>query len=193
MPILSVEIRDVAERHLGTLIEILSPANKTGKGADEYAERRLEILNTRTHLLEIDLLRRGQRIELFDEPPPAAFYVYLGRVQRRPRIQVWPIPLFIPLPAVPVPLLPPDPDISLDLQAAVDACFELVGRLRTLAGLQRPTTAAGIERGGCGMGGGAIENNRGHCKIDPGAILCSGEAVLLWRIRERPTYRRGVD
>ena len=43
-----------------------------------------------------------------------------------------PIPLQVPLPSVPVPLLPPDPDVSLDLQEAVDACFDLVGYERLL-------------------------------------------------------------
>jgi hypothetical protein len=33
---------------------------------------------------------------------------------------------------VPVPLLPPDEDVPLDLQAAVNACFDLVGYERLL-------------------------------------------------------------
>ena len=37
-----------------------------------------------------------------------------------------------PLPVVPVPLLPPDPDVPLDMQAAVRACFDLVGYERLL-------------------------------------------------------------
>ncbi len=41
--------------------------------------------------------------------------------------QVWPLPLRAPLPVVPVPLLPPDPDVPLEMQAAVQACFDLVG------------------------------------------------------------------
>ena len=36
------------------------------------------------------------------------------------------------LPVVPVPLLPPDADVPLDLQAAVDACFALVGYERLI-------------------------------------------------------------
>lgn len=132
VPVLSVEIRDVAERRLVTIIEILSPVNKRGEGAREYADRRMELLETRTHLLEIDLLRRGVRIQLLGEPPPAPYYVYLSRWQRRPYTQIWPIPLRESLPTVPVPLLPPDPDVALDLQTAVDACFELVGYERLL-------------------------------------------------------------
>jgi len=33
---------------------------------------------------------------------------------------------------VPVPLLPPDPDVSLELQVAVQACFDLVHYERLL-------------------------------------------------------------
>lgn len=84
------------------------------------------------HLLEIDLLRGGTRIQLVAEPPPAAYYVYLSHIERRPMTQVWPIPLRERLPVVPVPLLPPDPDVMLDLQAAVDACFALVRYERLL-------------------------------------------------------------
>jgi hypothetical protein len=138
VPILSLEIRDVADRRLVTIIEILSPVNKYGEGVRDYAERRTEILQTATHLLEIDLLRAGHRICLAGEPPPAPYYVYLSRVQRRPWTQIWPLPLRQPLPTVPVPLLPPDPDVPLDLQAAVDACFALVGYERLLDYRQPP-------------------------------------------------------
>lgn len=131
-PQLSVEIRDVAERRQVTLIEILSPVNKRGQGAQEYLDRRSELMQTATHLLEIDLLTAGYRIPLLGELPPAPYYVFLSRYDRRPRTQVWAVPLQDPLPCVPAPLLPPDPDVALDLQAAVDACFALVGYERLL-------------------------------------------------------------
>ncbi|MGH2351102.1 MAG: DUF4058 family protein [Chloroflexota bacterium] len=85
-----------------------------------------------THLLEIDLLRQGTRITLHGDPPPAPYYVYLSRAQRRPLTAVWPVGLRELLPTVPVPLLPPDPDMPLDLQAAVTDCFDLVGYERLL-------------------------------------------------------------
>jgi hypothetical protein len=85
-----------------------------------------------THLLELDLLRQGSRL-LFEEPlPPAQYYVYLSRAQSRPLTQVWAVGLRGRLPTVPVPLLSPDPDVSLDIQAAVKACFDLVGYERLL-------------------------------------------------------------
>ncbi|RIK43680.1 MAG: hypothetical protein DCC55_04925 [Chloroflexi bacterium] len=127
VPVTSIHIRDVAERRLVTLIEILSPVNKRGTGVDEYFQRRTELMRTGTHILEIDLLVQGQRIQLEGEPPPAPYYVYLSRADRRPITEVWAISLQNRLPIVPVPLLAPDPDVPLDLQAAVDACFQLVG------------------------------------------------------------------
>jgi hypothetical protein len=126
VPLLSVEIRDIAERRLVTLIELISPANRVGAGAREYADRRTELLRTQTHLLEIDLVRRGERIPLEGEPPLAPYYAYLSRAERRPLTAVWPIALQDRLPVLPLPLLAPDPDVRLDLQSAVDECFALV-------------------------------------------------------------------
>lgn len=137
-PQLGIEIRDVAQRRLIAVVEILSPANKYGEGAREYLDRRSELLRTEVHLLEIDLLRQGTRIPLVGAVPAAAYYVYLSRWQRRPYTQVWAVDLRIPLPVVPVPLLPSDPDVPLNLQAAVDACFALVGYERLIDYTQPP-------------------------------------------------------
>jgi hypothetical protein len=132
VPIPSVEIRDVANRTLVTAIEILSPVNKHAQGVRDYNQKRTELLKTRTHLLEIDLLRGGERIELLGELPNAPYFVFLSRWQRRPVTEVYAVQLRQPLPRIPVPLLPPDPDVVLDLQATVDACFRLVGYERLL-------------------------------------------------------------
>jgi len=140
VPHLSIEIRDVAHRLLVTVIEILSPINKRSEGARDYDARRTELLSTRTHLLEIDLLRRGTRIQLDGEPPSAPYYIYLSRWQRRPLTQVWLLPLHAPLPTVPVPLVPPDPEVPLDMQAAVQACFDLVGYERLFDYTSPPPT-----------------------------------------------------
>lgn len=139
IPLVSIEIRDIAERRLITVIEILSPVNKRGKGYDEYCEKRANVLQTATHLLEIDLLRGGKRITLIGgKLPPGSYYIFLSRFNRRPLTEVWAISLRDVLPTIPVPLLPPDPDIPLDLQAAVKACFNLVGYQRLLDYNQPP-------------------------------------------------------
>jgi len=140
VPIPSIEIRDVANRSLVTVIEILSPVNKRGLGAREYNLRRSEMLKTRTHLLEIDLLRAGERIDLIGKLPPGDYYAFLSRWQRHPITSVYAMSLRQRLRAVPVPLLPPDPDVVLDLQAAVNACFALVGYERLLDYTSAPPT-----------------------------------------------------
>ena len=132
IPQLSIEIRDVAQRRLIAIIEILSPANKYGEGAREYLERRGELLRADVHLLEIDLLRQGTRIPLAGPVPPASYYVYLSRAQRRPYTQVWAVALQSALPTVPLPLVPPDPEAPLDFQATVADCFDLVGYERLI-------------------------------------------------------------
>ena len=64
--------------------------------------------------------------------PRAPYFVFLSRWTRRPKTEIYPIQLRTRLPVVPVPLLLPDPDVPLDLQAALDACFDLVGYERLL-------------------------------------------------------------
>ncbi|MCI0399494.1 MAG: DUF4058 family protein [Chloroflexi bacterium] len=89
-------------------------------------------MQTQTHLLEIDLIRRGERFPLEGQLPAASYYVFLSRFTRRPVTEVWAISLREPFPVVPVLLLPPDEDVPLDLQAAVNSCFNLVGYERLL-------------------------------------------------------------
>lgn len=132
VPQLRVEIRDVAQRRLVTVIEILSRANKIGAGARQYVEKREDLLATEVHLLEIDLLRAGSRLPLSGLTTNADYYVYLNRATRRWRTSVWAMVLPDRLPIVPVPLLDPDPDVKLDLQSALDSSFTLVGYERLI-------------------------------------------------------------
>lgn len=132
VPLMGVEIRELANRRLVTMIEIFAHVNKHDQGARDYEQRRMEILHTRPHLLEIDLLRQGNRILLGGDLPPAHYYIYLSRWQRRPFTQVWAMSLRKQLPTVPVPLLEPDVDVPLDLQAAFTAAFDDGGYARLL-------------------------------------------------------------
>jgi hypothetical protein len=121
----TIEIR-TAEQQLVTVIEILSPVNKRS-GHDaylEYRRKRRDLFRSGTHLIEIDLLRAGERLELDSPVPPAPYYVILSRVERHPTVEVWPIQLWDRLPVLPVPLLEPDPDATLDLAAAVSEVYE---------------------------------------------------------------------
>ena len=58
-----VEVRDPSRgHHLITLIEIVSPANKSpGPDRDAYLQKQAEVLGSDANLIEIDLLRDGKR------------------------------------------------------------------------------------------------------------------------------------
>jgi hypothetical protein len=109
-----------------TVMELLSPINKASgeDGLDAYLEKRAEFLASGCHLIEFDLLRGGERLPMAGPLPKGDYYVYVGRAGRRPRGQIIAWPLHSPLPAVPVPLLPGDPEVSLDLQSAFRAAYE---------------------------------------------------------------------
>ena len=69
VPQLTVEIRDTENLHLVTAIEVFSPWNKTGNGYAGYVESRQKLLLSTAHLIEIDLLRAGQRVPMQDPLP----------------------------------------------------------------------------------------------------------------------------
>lgn len=127
VPHVSIEIRETRQRQLVTAIEILSPTNKRGEGRREYVTKRQRLLLSAVHLMEIDLLRMGERVPMQQSLPQASYFVLLSRAEDRPLLDVWPIALGEPLPTVPVPLLPGDTDVLLDLQAALTAAYDLVG------------------------------------------------------------------
>jgi hypothetical protein len=124
IPLITVEIRATANQQLVTAIEVLSPTNKRGDGRAEYLERRRRFLLSSTHLMEIDLLRRGARRPMRKPLPARPYFVILSPAGQRPVAQVWPIKLAQPLPTVPVPLLPGDGEVLLDLQKALTTVYD---------------------------------------------------------------------
>jgi hypothetical protein len=120
-----LEIRDRADRQLVTVLELLSPANKyAGPDRELYLGKRRQILRSRAHLIEIDLLRGGPRMPL-DDLPDCDYCVAVSRAEERPRVGVW--PLRLRLPVIPVPLRAPDPDVSLDLQELLHRVYDGAG------------------------------------------------------------------
>ena len=123
-----VEIREAGTDTLVTAIEILSPINKRpGRERQKYLRKRRELLRSEVHVMELDLLRGGERSPLETAVPPAPYYVTLARVEHRPYVDVWPIQLAARLPVLPVPLSAPDSDVPLDLGAIVPAVYERGG------------------------------------------------------------------
>lgn len=129
-----LEIRDRRDRSVVTVIELLSPANKTpGPDRDDYLNQRRQLLRSRTHLVELDLRRGGERPRPPDLPP-CDYYVLVSRAQDRPRVAMWPIGVRDRLPSVPIPLSEPDPDVQLDLQALLDRVYDAAGYAKYIYG-----------------------------------------------------------
>jgi hypothetical protein len=131
-PYLEIYVREGDERRLVTLVEVLSPANKTS-GADgmvQYLRKRREVLQSQAHLVEIDLLRGGQHVTAVprdlavEDCGPFDYHVCVHQFDRRNEYCVYPFLLHTPLPTIRVPLLPGDPDVSLDLQQVFTRCYD---------------------------------------------------------------------
>jgi hypothetical protein len=119
-----VEIRDRHSRELVTVIELLSPSNKRpGADRDQYLAKRQTLLNSRVHLVEIDLLRGGRPMPL-DGRPDCSYSILVSRSEDRPQAGFWPLSLRDRLPVVPVPLRAPHGDVPLDLQDVLDRIYD---------------------------------------------------------------------
>ena len=108
-------------RRLVTGIEILSPSNKRPgtKGWRLYNRKREAYVRGLAHFVELDLLRRGRRMPMAGRWPESPYYLLLCRKQEAPRCTVWPAHFLRPLPPLCIPLIGPDPDITLPIQPLV--------------------------------------------------------------------------
>lgn len=132
-----------------TCIEVLSPSNKRAgsTGQMEYLRKRESLMLGDVHLVELDLLRGGQRMPMVDPWPPSPYVLMVARVDPEHRCQVWRGYSHVPLPSLPIPLLAPTPDVTLDVQSAVVTVYargkygESIDYARTVADLSPEETA----------------------------------------------------
>ena len=119
-----VEIRDVENNQLITAIEILSPVNKRKPGLTPYRKKRKLLSEDGVHLLEIDLLRRGERP--FDHPriPENTHYMVTLIRSNASMLSIWAMNIRDKLPIVPVPLQATDEDVRLDIGKALTDVYQ---------------------------------------------------------------------
>ncbi len=129
---LEIRRRRGKEVRLVTAIEILSPSNKKvgHESREQYIEKQREVLGIDAHLVEIDLLRGGSHTAAVPrnlvEARAGAFdyLVSIHRFDRPSDFFVYPISMTQRLPQIAIPLLPDDPDVPLDMQAAFDRAYD---------------------------------------------------------------------
>jgi hypothetical protein len=118
-------IREVPSMEIVTVIETLSPANKraSSDGREQCLAKRQEILQSRTNLVEIDLLRGGKQLPVVGMPP-GEYFAIVSRGHRRPRADVYPWTLRQSLPTIPIPLKKDEAEVPLDLQQVFTTVYD---------------------------------------------------------------------
>jgi hypothetical protein len=133
-----VEIRDASRGHkLITLIEIVSPSNKrAGVDRHAYLRNQREVLESDTGLVEIDLLRAGERLlpnaeleaYLFGLEPQPAYLVLVNRAWRRLGVemayQLFAVSLRDVLPCIAIPLREGENEVKLGLQWLFNQAYD---------------------------------------------------------------------
>ncbi|NJL49321.1 MAG: DUF4058 family protein, partial [Leptolyngbyaceae cyanobacterium SM2_5_2] len=100
-----LEIREVGTGEVITTLELISPSNKrAGKGRQMYEDKRLKILGSQTHLVEIDLIRSFGALPLRSSTTPSLYRIVVSRAEQRPLAALYGFNLADPIPAFPLPL-----------------------------------------------------------------------------------------
>src|SRR5262249_13038687 len=146
-----VEIYEATpEQRLVTCVEVLSPSNKRPgtPGWDLYLRKRQSLLLGGVHgvnLVEIDLLRGGQRLPMLDPWPASPYTLLVARAELFRVCKVWPAHFQRPLPPIPVPLTKPDPALPLNLQPMIEAIYRRFRYARSIDYTRPLTPALGPE------------------------------------------------
>jgi hypothetical protein len=121
-----IKIQRVGTDKAVTVIEVLSPTNKSHRpGRKHYLRKRGQILGSSTNLIEIDLLRQGKPMPItIRQPVESDYRILISRGVSRPRATLMAFGVRQPIPAIPIPLLPKDPEPTLDLNAVLHALYE---------------------------------------------------------------------
>jgi hypothetical protein len=122
-----IEIRQRSDGKLVTLVDVVSPANKTTcSGRNAYLEKRREGKSCNANLVEIDLIMQGQPMLDYsrDGLPEWDFAVTVTRSTQPERYEIYTATLEKRLPRFRLPLAADDRDTVVDLQAAFTRAFD---------------------------------------------------------------------
>jgi len=134
-------VRDVVTGEVITVLELLSPTNKlTRDGRRQYARKRLQVLGSATHFIEIDLLRAGEPLpfQVHDAEAQSDYRIIVSRAPDRPQAAVYLFTIRDPIPDIPVPLQPGEAEPSVALNRLVHDVYDRAGYDLTLDYQQAP-------------------------------------------------------
>lgn len=119
-----LEVREVGTDAVITVIEVLSPKNKRrGEGRTVYERKRRSVLNSLSHLVEIDLLRGGTPMAMMGATR-SQYRLLVSNAQNRPTADLYGFHLRDTLPSFLLPLKPQDPELGVDLQAIFTGIYD---------------------------------------------------------------------
>lgn len=120
-----LEVRGTGDGEVVTVLELLSPSNKRGgEGRRLYLQKRSTVLATLTSLVEIDLLRAGERMPVVGNPPLSDYAILISRSWQRPRAHLLPFSLREAIPQLPVPLRKGEDEPSIDLGLVLGGLYD---------------------------------------------------------------------
>jgi hypothetical protein len=120
-----LKIVDARGHRVVTVIELLSPANKSaGKDRDAYLAKRQEYFRARTNVIELDFRRGGQRPPVVGPLPQADYLIIVCRGIDYPQAGLWHLSVRDLLPPIPVPLNPDDEPVGLALRPCLDRAYD---------------------------------------------------------------------
>jgi hypothetical protein len=129
-------VREMGEiNRILAVVELLSFANKEGCYVPRYREKRMRLLTSHSHFMEIDLLRAGENPsrQLFPEVSVTPYFIFIARKTGCGRNEEgYPIRLQDRLPVIGLPLGPGRADLPLDLAAAFESALHLSTRPRLI-------------------------------------------------------------
>ena len=125
-----LEIRDMGSGDVVTVIELLSHSNKASReGRPQYERKRLAVLASLTHLIEIDLLRAGDPMPMCvtGNGSRTDYRILVSRSHRRPLADAYRFSVRDAIPNIPVPLRNGEPEPILMVNQLLHELYDRAG------------------------------------------------------------------
>ncbi len=139
-----IEIRQRTDGKLVTVVDVVSPANKTTAGGRQaYMDRRREARNQSSSLVELDLVLQGQPMLDYSREglPDWDFAVTVSRSTQPDRYEIYTATVDKRLPRFRMPLAADDRDTVVDLQAAMTRAYDQGNFAQLIDYAKDPATA----------------------------------------------------